>query len=155
MGRPGEEPLRLVVDTNTALDLLLFQEPRLRPVFDALEQRMARWFATGPMRTELLRVIVRPSLHRYSPDCERILTVFDDLTTLVPAQAVTGSPRLVCRDADDQIFIDLAFHLRPATLLTQDRDLLVLAKRARPLGVTISSAAVCAPGAAERTDFPR
>ncbi len=129
---------RLIIDTNAVLKLLLFADAHMRPLREALERRQARWFSTQPMRDELAQVIARPALTRYSPDCERILTEFDQLSTRVLATDVIGSPNLACRDRDDQYFIDLAFHLRPATLITQDRDLLALARRALPLAVTIT-----------------
>ena len=42
-----------------------------------------------------------------------------------------------CTDPDDQKFIDLALSLPGATLLSRDRAVLKLARRARPLGMTI------------------
>jgi predicted nucleic acid-binding protein len=50
---------------------------------------------------------------------------------------VAGEPRLRCRDADDQVFIDLALVHRARWLLTRDKALLALARRARPLGTEI------------------
>lgn len=158
MHKPDSEPpLRLVLDTNAVLDALLFADPRMTSAVEALARREAQWLATAPMREELARVLVRSALARYAPDCERILTEFDDQALMMAASAVVGSPRLICRDPDDQPFIDLAFHLRPCTLLTQDRDLHALARRAAVLGVAIlrpqqfRTAAACAPDAAERT----
>lgn len=158
MHKPDSEPpLRLVLDTNAVLDALLFADPRIALAMQALGQHTAVWLATLPMREELARVLTRSALIRYSPDGERILTEFDRRVSMVAPEAVAGSPRLVCRDADDQVFIDLAFHCRPAVLLTQDRDLLALARRAALLGVAIlrpqhfTTAVACAPGAGERT----
>ena len=148
----------LVLDTNAVLDALLFGNPRMDAALAALTRGELVWRATRAMREELSHVIKRSALHRYSPDCERILTEFDRRTTLIESACVVGSPLLRCRDADDQVFVDLAFHLRPATLLTSDRDLLALARRGRPFDVAIlpparfSSATACAPGATGRTD---
>lgn len=159
MHKPDPEPpLRLVLDTNAALDALLFADARIAPAVRALEQRSAIWLASPPMREELARVLTRPALARYSPDGERILTEFDRMVSMVTTESVVGSPRLVCRDPDDQAFIDLAFHHRPAVLLTQDRDLLALARRAMAFDVTVlrpqqfTTAVACAPGAGGRTD---
>ena len=52
---------------------------------------------------------------------------------------------LVCRDASDQVFIDLARQRGPAVLLTRDRALLALRRRAAALGVLISTAAAWQP----------
>jgi predicted nucleic acid-binding protein len=47
-------------------------------------------------------------------------------------------PGLRCSDPDDQVFIDLAAEAGARWLLTHDRALLRLARRARALGVQIA-----------------
>jgi predicted nucleic acid-binding protein len=47
---------------------------------------------------------------------------------------------LVCRDPTDQMFIDLALTCRPSWLVTRDRALLSLRRRAAPQGVAIGTA---------------
>jgi putative PIN family toxin of toxin-antitoxin system len=42
-----------------------------------------------------------------------------------------------CRDVDDQAFLDLAAHTQAPLLLTLDRDLLKLQKRAKTFGLKI------------------
>ena len=61
----------------------------------------------------------------------------------MPAELALGNllpadfPR--CRDADDQHFLALAYHAKADGLLTKDRELLRLKKRAARFGVTIVS----------------
>ena len=55
-----------------------------------------------------------------------------------PAVPSLASP-LRCTDPDDQKFLDLALQLGRCTLLSRDRAVLKLARRAAPLGVTIQS----------------
>lgn len=138
MAAPSAGPWRLVVDTNAALDLLLFRDPRADAVRDALASGRAQWWSTPSMRDELQRVVQRPALARYDPDCERILLEHDRWTMTVADAAFATTALLRCRDVDDQVYLDLALHLRPATIVTSDRDLLVLARRATRLGVAIS-----------------
>ncbi|MFT7776961.1 putative toxin-antitoxin system toxin component, PIN family [Roseateles sp.] len=45
--------------------------------------------------------------------------------------------RLVCRDPDDQKFIDLALAARARWLISRDKAVLALAKRARLRGLAI------------------
>lgn len=137
MATPCDSPRRLVIDTNAALDLLLFRDPRADGLRALLDAAQARWYALPAMRTELQHVIGRPALARYEPDCERILTEFDGRASMVAEVAVATSSTLRCRDADDQIYLDLALHLGPATIVTSDRDLLALARRAARLGIAI------------------
>ena len=55
---------------------------------------------------------------------------------MIEPVAAPGPP-LRCRDPDDQMFIDLALSARAQWLVTRDRALLVLARRARLRGVTV------------------
>jgi len=143
---PPEAPLPLVIDTNAALDLLLFRDPRVARLQEALDTGRIQWWALPAMRVELQQVIGRRALARYEPDCERILTEFDQRARMLAEATVATSPLLRCRDADDQIYLDLALHLSPATIVTSDRDLLALARRAARLGVAIvRPAEACAP----------
>ncbi|MDR2129017.1 MAG: PIN domain-containing protein, partial [Burkholderiaceae bacterium] len=60
---------------------------------------------------------------------------FDILTLTRPAAAFAG---VRCRDADDQIFIDLAVAHR-ANLLSTDAQILALRHRLASLGVAVAS----------------
>ena len=65
---------------------------------------------------------------------EQVLAAFDNLARLLPA-----APRapVLCSDADDQPFIDLAL-AHQATLLTKDRRVLATARRLAPLGARVA-----------------
>ena len=91
------------------------------------------------MRTELAHVLGRSSLARYQPDRERTLSQYDQWARGCQHPLPTHSPRLLCRDKDDQVFLDLALQQRADWLLTRDRDLLCLARKARTLGLRIAT----------------
>ncbi|MDR2128797.1 MAG: putative toxin-antitoxin system toxin component, PIN family, partial [Burkholderiaceae bacterium] len=99
----------VVIDTNWALDLLLFSDPGAAPLHQALQRGRAQWLATAAMRAELARVLGYPRLAAHMQTralcAEAVLAAFDILTLTRPAAAFAG---VRCRDADDQIFIDLA-----------------------------------------------
>jgi predicted nucleic acid-binding protein len=88
------------------------------------------------MRTELAYMLGHPRLSRWNPQREQALAVFDRHAELVDDPVAT-QPALRCRDPDDQVFIDLALAQRAGWLLTRDKALLALARRAGPLGTTI------------------
>src|SRR5215510_13226169 len=50
----------VVLDTNLALDLLVFDDPACVPLREALAGGALRWIATGAMRDELARVLGYP-----------------------------------------------------------------------------------------------
>jgi len=129
----------LVLDTNIVLDLLLFQNPQVQGLRQALDQQQLRWLATVPMREELVRVLAYPKialvLARLGHSVAPLLAQWDAGVSLVEV-----APRCAvrCRDPNDQMFIDLAVAHR-AHLLSKDALVLRLAKRLLPLGVVVSS----------------
>jgi len=128
----------IVIDTNIALDLLVFADPACAPLQAALDAGELRWLATAAMRDELARVLGYPQIVPRLAHCgrtsEAVLADFDR-----QAQQVGAAPRasVVCKDPDDQIFIDLAVAHR-APLRSKDRAVLALRKRLASLGVEVS-----------------
>lgn len=120
----------MVIDTNVLLDLWLFRNPGVGWLASALGQGRLHWLATAAMLDELAQVRARDFAARhcalpelYQPPAHRVATP--------PAPAP-----LRCRDPSDQKFLDLACHWRCA-LLSRDRHLLSLQRRARRFGLLI------------------
>ncbi|WP_422009925.1 putative toxin-antitoxin system toxin component, PIN family [Roseateles sp.] len=136
IGRPGADPRpAIVVDTQVVMDWLVFNDPRVAPLAAALTSGALRWLVAPAMRDELRHVLSRGVASRYAPDLALIEAQFDAHGQAV--DAVEPSPRLLCRDPDDQKFIDLALALGARWLVSRDKALLALAKRARPRGLAI------------------
>lgn len=131
----SDKPLA-VIDTQVLLDWLVFGDAGVARWAAAVEAGEVRWIACPAMRTEFAHMVTHPRFARWQPESERALSIFDRHAEMQPDPA-TSSPRLRCRDADDQVFIDLALEHRARWLLTRDKALLALARRARPLGVEI------------------
>ncbi len=129
----------LVIDTNVALDLLVFRDPSTAPLDDALAQGACRWIATVAMREELERVLGYPQLATRlcaaGVDAQQVLGEFDRRVHLVDAAACAG---VTCSDPDDQQFIDLAVRHR-ATLLSKDAAVLCLQRRLVAAQVVVST----------------
>lgn len=130
-------PTAWVIDTNTVLDLLVFEDAATGPLREQLAQPANRWIATLAMREELARVLAYPQIAKRlasrSLPAADVLAAFDQRTHTEPA-----APRApcVCKDADDQMFIDLAVAHR-ATLVSKDDQVLRMARRLAPLGVLV------------------
>ncbi len=128
----------MVLDTNTVLDWLVFADRACVAVAHHITSGRMTWHATSAMRDELAHVLPRPALARWQPDVPRVLASFDRHVILAPPHEHTGtSPRPLCKDPDDQKFIDLALAIGARWLLTRDRALLDLAAAARRAGVRI------------------
>jgi putative PIN family toxin of toxin-antitoxin system len=119
----------LVIDTNIVLDLLVFNDAHTEALKAALAARQVQWLATQAMRDELERVLdypqIAPRRAFYGLSAAQVLQVFD-----AQAQILDAAPRasVVCKDPDDQKFIDLAVQ-QQALLLSKDRAVLCLRKR--------------------------
>ena len=123
--------LRVVLDTNVAVALIVFRDPKLAAL-------AARW-ASGDVETiadpatlaELDRVLAYPELkldsaaaHILRGDYRARCTVFSD--------RAPGNPALPrCTDPDDEMFLRLAHHASADWLLTRDKALLKLRRRVR------------------------
>lgn len=127
----------MVIDTNAVLAMWWFADPRVAPLVRAVEERELRWWASHEMRDELQLVLDRLQGRASRASGTEVLGRFDHCAHLVPA--VSGAPRLRCSDASDQVFIDLALDRRADWLLSRDRALLKLKRRASALGLRIAA----------------
>jgi predicted nucleic acid-binding protein len=158
----GTRP-KVVVDTNIVLDLLLFNAPAVAALHQALRDQSLHWITTEAMREELERVLHYPKIvarlhatpahpsaasagpspapshhadsnaNHNTAHVNAVLAQFDALTTRLAAAPKAHS---VCKDRDDQKFIDLAVQ-HQALLLSKDKAVLCMAKRLQAWGVRV------------------
>lgn len=134
---PDENSRRLVLDTNACLDWLVFRDSGAQAVGQALAEGRVRLLSCAAMRDELSHMLRHASLARWLVDADAALAIYDHHCRLLPNPQPGAGQRLACSDPDDQVFIDLAVTQRAYCLLTHDRALLKLARRARSLGVRV------------------
>jgi putative PIN family toxin of toxin-antitoxin system len=124
----------IVLDTNIVLDLFIFADPATPALRAALEAKALHWIATQAMRDELERVLayshIVPRMAYYKITAQEVLAQFDAQVRLAD---VAPKARYVCKDADDQKFIDLAV-AHQAVLLSKDHHVLRLGKRLAACG---------------------
>ena len=127
----------VVVDTNIVLDIWVYQDPATPALLTPLQEGAMQWLATPPMREELLRVLDYPHIverrNRNGVTAQAVLAHFDRLATI---QAIAPKAPYVCKDEDDQKFIDLAV-AHQALLLSKDKQVLRLTNRLARLGVAV------------------
>jgi predicted nucleic acid-binding protein len=129
----------LVLDTNVVLDWLVFRDPSCAPLADALTSGRVVWISTVAMLDELAHVLARGMLTAWQPDADAIAEACRRWAQVIePQPRAAVCAQLRCTDPDDQKFIDLALQLGGDTcLLSRDRAVLKLARRAREAGVAI------------------
>ena len=132
----------IVIDTNIILDLLVFADVATVPLRQELDAGTLGWIATQPMRDELERVLaypqIVPRLAFYRMSAADVLAQFDGYVSVV---AVAPKASAVCKDADDQKFIDLAA-AHQAILLSKDKAVICMRKRLLTLGAQVATALV-------------
>lgn len=131
-------PVRRVLDTNIVLDLWVFDDPRAEALRVSVETGHTHWLATVAMREELARVLAYPQIvkrlvHRDMP-ADTVLAHFDRWAQL---QADAPKAPYVCKDPDDQKFIDLAV-THTATLHSKDAQVLCMKNRLARCGVVLN-----------------
>jgi uncharacterized protein len=126
----------VVLDTNAVLDWLVFGDPGMAAVAAAIQAGEVRWLVCPRMRDELMRALGYASLAKWQPNAALVLGQFDQFAiTCAPPTTAPTTPR--CTDGDDQVFIDLALGTQAMWLVTHDRALLKLAKKAWALRLAI------------------
>jgi putative PIN family toxin of toxin-antitoxin system len=130
-------PVRVVLDTNIVLDLWLYKDAATPALLEALETKSVQWLATQVMRDELERVLAYTHIVKrlaFSQlTAEDILAQFDTHVQLMP---VAAKALYVCKDGDDQKFIDLAAQHK-TQLISKDKAVLTMRNRMARLGVAV------------------
>jgi len=130
-------PVRVVLDTNIVLDLWLYQDPATAALLQALETKTVQWLATHVMRDELERVLAYTHIVKrlaFSQlTAQDILAQFDAHVQLMP---IAAKALFVCKDGDDQKFIDLAAEHK-THLISKDKAVLTMSNRMARLGVSV------------------
>jgi uncharacterized protein len=120
-------PPRVVLDTNAALDVLCFADPRCAALAAALAAGRVVAVTNAACSAEWRRVLRYPVLGLSAMDIARLEAAHDALCVVIDAALDTRLPR--CRDPDDQCFLELARDAGAIALLTRDAELLRLARR--------------------------
>ncbi len=129
---------RLVLDTNVILDLLVFKDPTVEPIRHLLDAKLVDAVRSEASMLELIDVIQRPMFKLSREEQAIILQAWESVTRLLENEAIEPAP-FTCRDVDDQVFINMAYSIRPALLLSKDLLVLELRTSAKPHGVEITN----------------
>jgi putative PIN family toxin of toxin-antitoxin system len=137
---------RFVLDTNVVLDWLVFDDPRVAALREAVETRNISVLTHELAIEELRRVLTYPALNLDTTRQSHVLAKYvAHSQSIEPPQGFSrdnlllpaGFPR--CRDHDDQFLFALAFHGKADALISHDRQVLSLAKRVAAFGIRIAT----------------
>lgn len=125
---------RIVLDTNVCLDLLVFGDPRVAALRDALRLGEVVGVRDDACRAEWQRVLTYPLLALDEAKRTARLADYDAfLRPVAPARSARSLPR--CADPDDQKFLQLAADVEARWLLSRDAEVLRLARRTQREGL--------------------
>ena len=114
----------VVLDTNVVLDLWHFDDAEARELRVLIEGGALQVLTSRALDDELKDVLSRAQFMASRETVERHWRAF-----ALPME-VTTVAAWICRDPDDQKLLDLAASAPAAALITKDRALLALARRA-------------------------
>jgi putative PIN family toxin of toxin-antitoxin system len=127
----------VVLDTNIVLDLWIYEDPATPVLLQAIQQGQLNWVATPHMREELRRVLDYPHIvKRRGQRNISVQDVLDQFDAWTKIKEPAPKAPYVCKDSDDQCFIDLAV-AHQAILISKDKQVLKLTNRLRRLGVEV------------------
>ena len=118
--------LRVVFDTSTVVSALLFQEGRLAWLRRHWRDGSCTSLLSRATTAELVRVLNYPKF-RLSPDDQHEL--LGEYLPFCETVTVNRQCSIKCRDANDQVFLDLAEMGRADVVVSGDNDLLVLSSQ--------------------------
>ena len=130
-------PPRLILDTNILLDLFFFQDPTTEPLRVQLSGQQVQLLASAALVREFSGVLKKEAFCLNDEKQQEILHAWLGNALLIQDQAIEAAP-WTCRDSTDQMFLDLAYSCRPITLISKDKQVLKLGKRAARDGVRIT-----------------
>ena len=120
----------IVVDTNIVLDCFVFKDPAAQGLREQIVSAEIRWIATLDMVEEYLRVLTYPNVARRASLLDEkayalLPQIFILYANIVDAPSKDQIPCVICRDKDDQMFIDLAL-AHQGVLVSKDHEVLKL-----------------------------
>jgi len=128
----------VVLDTNILLDIFVFNDERAIHLKQAMMNRSIQLISSQTTLLELADVISRPLFNLDEVTQASILTQWQSLAQMHDDSNLAPAP-WKCQDTDDQIFLDLAYQLRPTVLISKDNAVLQIASRAASEDILITN----------------
>lgn len=119
---------RVVFDTTTVVSALVFPDGRLAWLCQHWREGGCVPLISRAPAAELTRVLRYPKFGLSTDDARELLADYLPYCEVIELEERCAS---VCRDANDQPFLDLAQSGRADLLISGDQDLLTLAGRTR------------------------
>ena len=130
-----EPALSAVFDTNICLDFFIFHDPVSCQLLNYLKTGKLLAVTRTDCREEFLTVLDYPKLALSEHDKEQAIAGFDHFMKLTDTETKNRDFLPICKDPDDQKFLETAFDTNAKILFTKDKALLKLARHNRKRGL--------------------
>ena len=128
----------VVLDTNILLDIFVFNDERALHLKKVLFDKTRHFVASQKTIEEFADVISRPLFKLDEEAQAAILAQWQSIAEQQDDSNLAPAP-LKCQDPDDQIFLDLAYQLRPTILISKDNAVLQIARKAASEDILITN----------------
>ena len=128
----------VVLDTNILLDIFVFNDERAIHLKQAIVNESIVAIASQKTMLEFTDVISRPLFKLDEATQVAVLSQWQSIAQQYDDSDLAPAP-WICQDPDDQIFLDLAYRLRPAILISKDNAVLNIASRAAQEDILITN----------------
>ncbi len=128
----------IVFDTNVLLDLFVFNDFRALHLKQVLIDGKIKALATQSTLEEFTDVIARPLFSLDEARQEQIRLQWHGLAQMIEDNRLIKAP-WICQDPDDQVFLDLAYTVKPCVLMSKDNEVLRFAHQAAKEHVLITA----------------
>lgn len=132
MQADARSALRVVLDTNVLLSLWVFADSRFSEIREAISAGRLDPLTNEDCLAEYRRVLGYPEFGLTEPAQLLAYNAYTGIASQVAETSRGRKPLPLCRDRDDQKFLELAIDGAAPYLVTSDKALLSLARR-KPL----------------------
>ena len=128
----------VILDTNILLDIFVFNDERALHLKKVLFDKTIHFVASQKTIEEFADVISRPIFKLDEQTQASILAQWQFIAKQQDDSDLTPAP-WTCQDPDDQIFLNLAYRLRPTLLISKDNAVLQIARSAASEDILITN----------------
>ena len=125
-GSAQSPPFTVVIDTNTVMALLVFEDPMLARLRQLVDTGVLHPAARADALEELRLVLAYRQFNLSAERQHELLACYRNACDTVAPATADARPLPTCRDPDDQKFLESARDAGAALLITRDKALLRL-----------------------------
>lgn len=124
-------PPFIILDTNVCLDLFIFHDKNCHELWQMLADGIVKAITREDCKNEWLRVLTYPSLSLTESDIKNCTAKYNEVVFCHDFQKKDYACLPICKDKDDQKFLELAYDSDAKFLMTKDKALLKLSSKIR------------------------